>query len=411
MNTRNTTDVRWSIVFVTSVYPHAQAYGAQQRVLNMLRALRQLGDVSIVLLVDPPVDAERLRKTRDEFGEVTVFEVRETPLTTLGQRLRFEFDPRQTNTSFYGIGETDRDRLVGMLATHDLAWIHTLRTANECGIHKWPRSVLDLDDIPSQLNATNSRVQSGILRRLKAQRMALIWRRREQRVFERFDMVTVCSEPDRRYLGGGQRVTVVPNGFEEPPSRPARVPAQPPRVGFVGALWGRPNREGIGWFIKDVWPLVKSKSPHARLRLVGEDAGFNLSDDGPDIDQLGYLVDPNDEIGTWSAMVVPIRIGGGTRVKIAQAFSRNCPVVSTTIGAYGYSMKDGEEIAIADDIQAFAQACVRFIDDPAFGSAVAEKAWAKFQSSWTWRAVGDSLTQALVHFFTETERSGARGTG
>jgi polysaccharide biosynthesis protein PslH len=391
------------ILYVTSVHPHAREYGAQQRVLNICRLLKRHGSVSVVLLSDTPVDADSLRETEREFQEVIVFVLEAAQLATLWQRVRFELDPNFVNTSFFQIGAVDRQTLLKKIANSDLVWIHTIRTANECGIYRWPKSILDLDDLPSQLNASNAKVQRGIVRRLKTARMSMIWRRRERRVFERFDMVTVCSEPDRRYLGGDWRVSVVPNGFEEPPIKPLRALALPPRLGFIGGLWGLPNQDGVDWFIESVWPTVKSSVPGARLRIVGGGGRHNLANDGPDIDQLGFVVDPSEEISTWSAMIVPIRIGGGTRVKIAQAFSRNCPVVSTPLGAYGYSVRDGEDILIADSKNSFAAACIRLIEDPTLGSNLAEKAWLKFQKDWTWRAVGESLARTVGRVIPASE--------
>lgn len=403
MSSRNTVDHRHRLAFVTSVYPHAQEYGAQQRVLNILRLLNGFGEVSIVLLVDGAVDADSLRKTRAEFGDVTVMPLYHTPLTSLRQRLRFELDSRLVNTSLFSIAPEDQQRLHAILAQCDLVWIHTLRTANECGVYKWPRSILDLDDIPSQLSATNATVQEGMLDRLAARRMSFVWRRREHHIRERFARVVVCSEVDRRYIGGGPQVSVIPNGFPEPATRPARLPAQPSRIGFIGALWGRPNRDGVNWFVNEVWPLVKRETPGARLRLMGEPAGYNFADAGPDIDQLGHVAEPNDEIGTWYAMIVPIRIGGGTRVKIAQAFARNCPVISTTLGAYGYPVTSGKELLIADDAQTFARACLRLIDDPHLGAAIADNAWNRFQNSLTWRAIGSALQEVVDGFLAENE--------
>ena len=69
-----------------------------------------------------------------------------------------------------------------------------------------------------------------------------------------------------------------------------------------------------------------------------------LKPNAPDVDALGYVADAASEMATWSAMIIPVRLGGGTRVKIADAFSRKCPVVSTRLGAYGYDVQTGREL-------------------------------------------------------------------
>jgi polysaccharide biosynthesis protein PslH len=384
------------ILFVTSVYPHAREYGAQQRVLNLCRLLGRRGQVAIVLLAAAPVDGASLERTLAEFGDVTVVTPEAAPLGSWAERLRFELDPDFLNASYFRISETDRRRVLAKSEASDLTWVHTIRTANECGIYRWPRSVLDLDDIPSHLNRTAARLHASPLRRVLSHRMALIWRRREGRVDKRFDLVTVCSEADRAYLGRGRPACVVPNGFPAPSSKPARAVVSPPRLGFIGWFQGRPNVEGVSWFIREVWPLVKARVPLARLRLVGGDTDRDFSADGADVDGLGYLDDPAAEISTWHAMIVPIRVGGGTRVKVAQAFSRNCPVVSTPLGVYGYAVRSGTELLVADDAEAFAGACVRLIEEPALAARIAENAWQKFIHHWTWQAVQGSVDSALA---------------
>src|SRR5262249_38134877 len=155
------------------------------------------------------------------------------------------------------------------------------------------------------------------------------------------------------------------------------------------------NVEGVEWFLQSVWPLVKRRIPQARLRLVGGDTDRDFSKAGQDVDGLGYMADAGDEIATWSAMIVPIRVGGGTRIKIAQAFSRRCPVVSTALGAFGYDVTDGEHILIANDEQSFAAGCIKLIEDPQFGTTIADNAWKKFLTSWTWNSIACRLENVV----------------
>src|SRR5205807_660617 len=98
-----------------------------------------------------------------------------------------------------------------------------------------------------------------------------------------------------------------------------------------------------------------------RLRLVGKGSDGPQKPAGPDIDALGWVDDSAAEIATWSVMAVPIRMGGGTRIKIAEGFSRKCPMVSTRLGAYGYEIEDRRQIRLADTPEDFARACVELV--------------------------------------------------
>jgi glycosyltransferase involved in cell wall biosynthesis len=192
-----------------------------------------------------------------------------------------------------------------------------------------------------------------------------------------------------------------------PEEQPNRAVSVPPRVGFIGWFGGPPNVDGVEWFIKNVWPLVKRRIPEARLRLVGGDSDRDFSKAGQDVDGLGYIADPGGEIATWSAMIVPIRVGGGSRVKVAQAFSRKCPVVSTCLGAFGYDVINGEEILIADDPQSFSAACIKLMQDAQFGTTIAENAWRKFVTKWTWNSIKNALDSVVEQCLATSKGYGA----
>jgi glycosyltransferase involved in cell wall biosynthesis len=118
---------------------------------------------------------------------------------------------------------------------------------------------------------------------------------------------------------------------------------------------------------------------------------------GPDIDALGMVPDAREEIATWSAMIVPIHVGGGTRIKIVEGFSKKCPIVSTSLGAFGYGASHGNEMFLADSAEDFANACVRVIRQPAEAAAMAERGWQQFLEKWTWEAIRPRIWAAAEH--------------
>lgn len=117
------------------------------------------------------------------------------------------------------------------------------------------------------------------------------------------------------------------------------------------------------WFGKEVMPVIAETLAGAEFRVVGKAGADLLERHGIHGTALGYVDDPAPEMATWTAMVVPIRFGGGTRVKIAEAFARGIPVVSTHAGAFGYDIADRRELMLADSPEAFASACVAVAKD------------------------------------------------
>lgn len=378
---------RPSILFVTSHWPLAPAYGAQQRVLNIAKVLSTVGDLSFVIVSTEDADEQTTRRTREQFKVCDVIKARRaTPVMSLyrlPERLRHEFDPKCLDSDPYQVSGNDRASLDALIGQHDLVWIHTIRTANWFRIYRWPHSVLDVDDRQSQTHESVAESCGNLALRLLNRRRAWIWRRRERTFLDRFDLLTVCSEDDHRYFGGGERIHVIPNGSYRFEAGPRKV-SDSPRIGFIGNCEFMPNQHGLRWFIRKVWPEIKRKFPTVQLRLVGRGSDGPVANLGPDIAGLGWLEDPADEISTWSAMIVPVKIGGGTRVKLAEGFARKCPVVATSVGAFGYEVTNGRELLLADSAEQFALSCTQLLSDPALGEAIAASAHRIFLVRWTW---------------------------
>lgn len=390
---------RPKILFVTSHWPLAPAYGAQQRVLNVGRMLSRFADVSWVIVPSEPEAEETARRTMREFDVRAV--MRPIPVDrpslvdrTLG-RIRHEFDPSYMATDNFVIADADRSKLQELISENDVVWAHTIRTAYWFRLHQWPHSVMDIDDLPS--TAYRSTAQSGdgsLLRRLSDRRMIWVWERRENFLMKRFDVLTVCSEADRLLLRKSARVHVIPNGANPLPLH-ARKKSERPIFGFIGNCGFAPNENGLKWFIREVWPLIKRQAPSAQLRLVGSGSEGHLSSSGPDIVGLGWLDDPSEEIASWSAMIVPIRIGSGTRVKVADGFARKCPIVATSFGVFGYDVASGRDLILADEPGEFASACLELLRDPVLGEELANRAYARFMDRWTWGSFQSTVEAAV----------------
>jgi glycosyltransferase involved in cell wall biosynthesis len=218
----------------------------------------------------------------------------------------------------------------------------------------------------------------------------------ERRLKSRFDVVAVCSEADRGRLGNDPDVRVIPNGFEAPAIEPCRTPTSPPRIGFIGLLEYEPNAEGVRWFVDHCWPTLRDRVPGIRFRLAGKGGAPLLGRPVEGVDVLGWIEDAAVEMSTWSLAVIPMRSGAGTRIKLVDAFSRRCPVVATSLGAYGYDVRDRVELRLADEAQAFANACLDLLDDTAAAQSMADRAFSAYQHCWTWDAIAPRVLEAAA---------------
>lgn len=336
---------------------------------------------------------ESRKETETEFEVVPPIKPEVFPQREWRGKVRRALDRRFMNLHGFVISDADRRRVEELVSTHDLTWVLNARTPNIIGKWDWPRAHLDLDDVPSSYLRSIADGNGRPVIRYRARAQQWLMRRRERLFLERFVTTSVCSEADRIYFSGGPGVHVIPNGFPCPRELPRRnlIPGTP-RLGFIGLFSYAPNIEGVRWFLRECWPAIRKAIPNAQLRLIGKDTDGILKPTEPGVDALGWVGDPAEEIATWSAMIVPVHFGGGTRIKIAEAFSRKCPTVATSLGAFGYDVANGRQLLIADKPNDFAKACIEIVENPNRGRALAELAWTDFLQRWTW----DSITPRVL---------------
>jgi len=384
-----------SILYIVSSWPCGRSFGGQIRSYHIGCALKEVGPVSVLMVGADADDAEARELTSREFTVLPPIKPVLRPNRGVVEKLRWAVDPNYLNLHGFVAPEADQRRVLQYRQEHALTWVLNSRTANILQIPHWPGAHLDIDDIPSTYLRSRAASDLSAIGRLKSRVQQGLWRRRELRFKQRFTTVSVCSDEDRRYLNGGDTVHVIPNGFARPAKVPVRsVDPHHPRIGFVGLYSYAPNREGVRWFLRECWPAIQRAIPGVRFRLMGKDTNGPDAPSDLGVDALGWVADPAEEISTWSAMVIPIRFGGGTRIKIADAFSRKCPVVSTSLGAFGYAVEDGRQLRLADEPAAFAQACIDLARKPAEGNALAERAWSEFLDKWTWDAIAPRVRRA-----------------
>lgn len=383
------------ILCVTRHNPAGPDNGGVVRTRNIFQLLSRLGQVRLALTGGDEVAKLEGKTSLGGFEVAAVVQFQPTPPWSFADRLRNEFDGRFLNIDHWQASGPDQERLRRLAAEHDLVWVHNLQMANHCGLWRWPRSVLDIDDIPSTQYRSEASHSASFLKKLRWRRQVWLWRRREGKLLERFDALCVCSEADRKLMRNSDRVFCLPNGFTPPTEAGERQPATPPRVGFIGNFRHPPNRQGMEWFTERTWPLILERAPGARLRVVGAAGEEQNWPAHSNIDILGWMTETHNEMATWALTVVPIFTGGGTRVKIAEAFSRRCPVVATTLGARGYEVTDGRELLIADSARDFSAKCVQILNQPALGETLAENAWRKFNEKWTWEAQAGTVERIV----------------
>jgi polysaccharide biosynthesis protein PslH len=202
----------------------------------------------------------------------------------------------------------------------------------------------------------------------------------ERKVCQRFDSVVAVSDVDRDTMQkefGIERVYDIPTGVDTNYFEPLQKSPHPYELVFTGSMDWMPNEDAILYFSEEILPHIADKVPEVTLNVVGRNPTTRLAalaQANPRINITGRVDDVRPYIDTAAAYIVPIRVGGGTRLKIYEAMAMAKPVISTAIGAEGLAIRNGEDLLIADAPQAFAQAVVAVLQEKAFAERLGQTA-------------------------------------
>ena len=260
------------------------------------------------------------------------------------------------------------------------------------------------DDLPCPVVLFQHNVEAVIWKRhlevarnpLAKAYLRLQWRRMqrfEREACRRVARVVTVSERDERTHAEeyGIAAPAVPTGVDTGFFRPSGTVAPLPHdVVFTGAMDWLPNEDGMEYFVAEVFPRVRAAVPDATLTIVGRNPTSRvraLAEAQPGITVTGGVPDVRPYLERAAVFVVPLRVGGGTRLKIYEALAMAKPVVSTTIGAEGLPLDDGEELLLADDAETFAASVVRLLQYPESATALGRRGAERVRAEFGWRGV------------------------
>ncbi len=228
-------------------------------------------------------------------------------------------------------------------------------------------------------------------------------RRYEAEACRRADRVLAVSEADAdalRRLVPGLRPTVVPNGIDTRRYDPSAVeaPTRKNSLVFTGTMDFRPNVDAVLWFAREVLPLIRAEIPDIHLDIVGQRPHRRLDPlrGNPAVTLTGWVEDVRPYIARAEVYVAPLRMGGGTRLKLLEAMAMEKAVVSTRLGAEGYPVTDGDELVLADTPTDFAEAVVSLLRSPGRRAALGRTASSFVKQGYDWRAIIPHVEEVYV---------------
>jgi glycosyltransferase involved in cell wall biosynthesis len=387
------------ILFLSRWYPYPLDNGAKIRIFYLLKHLAKAHEVDLVAFSEEPIDAERREAVLAHCREVSVFPYKRFRPTNLKALLGyFSKIPRAYLDTYNPQMET----AVRHLANKNH---YDVVIASQIDMALYGLLVPDAAKIFEEIEITTiyERYQKQT-RRLARFRAGLTWRKLSNYLvylLGQYQAGTVVSENEQELvhdvLPFDHPIAVVPNGVEAKEYLPENVYKEPYSMIYSGSLSYNANFDAVEYFLNEIYPLIRRAFPQAILSVTGKLDGV-LLERLPQLDGVeftGYVEDIQAKVAGSAVCVVPLRIGGGTRLKVLEALALGAPVVSTSKGVEGLAVSSGKDVLIADDPQAFAQAVGRVFEDQELQKTLIENGRALVAQKYNWDQIGERFNDFI----------------
>ena len=390
------------ILFLTQVLPYPLDAGPKLRAYYVLRHLAQRHEITLVSFVRPTDTATSVAHLRSFCHAVHTIQMPRSKLLDGAHLLRSLITgrsfiiERDWTTAMTSLLTSVVEQAGPFDAIHaDQLWMAPYALWLKPKLLPEAQTVLDQHNavfmIPQRLASGEANPLKHKLLQMEARKLAHF----EVQTCTQFDHVVWVTRDDLAVLQGqaSQHNITLPNAgiipicgdAEDKPMLAARQPAR--RVTFLGGLHYPPNAQGISWFAEHVFGQVLAQAPDVCLTVIGKQPPPQLQKLGipqQNLDVTGFVDDPTPYLEETAVFVVPLLAGGGMRVKILDAWMWGLPVVSTRVGAEGIELCDGQNIMLADEPQAFAQAVLHLLNHPqrAAQMGAAGRQWALAHYDW-----------------------------
>lgn len=366
--------------------------GAKIRIFNLLKYLTEQHTVDLISFAEQPVAETDLAAMRGYCRDVAAVPYRPFQPTAAKALLGFlATRPRSVIDTFH----PELDALVqqGMQENH-----YNLIIASQIDMIPYALRVSGVPRLFEEIEVTTIYEAFNRERHpLRKMRHALTWWKLQHYIRENlphFTGYTVVSAGEKKLI---QRIlpeyqgcaTIIPNGVDVAAQHQDFGPVAPDSLIYAGAMTYQANFDAVAYFLKEIWPLILAERPQTRFYVTGKLTGVPVEQlpkrDG--VVFTGYLDDVRPRVAQSWLSVIPLRIGGGTRLKILESLALGTPVVTTSKGMEGLELKPEQDVLVADTPETFAAAVLRLLRDPELRTALSQYGRVAVQS-YDWPNIG-----------------------
>jgi polysaccharide biosynthesis protein PslH len=389
------------ILFLSQWFPYPTNNGSKLRIYNLLRGLAQQHEVTLLSFADQSdVDAD-VPEIRSLCREVQVIPWK--PFEPHGWHARLGFlslTPRSVMDTFSPKME---QQIVQSLTKRD----YDLVIASQWGVasysHCFRGQAALLEEIEVGVPYEQFTYATSAWSRF---RHGLTWAKQRYylaRLLRDYRACTVVSDQERQLIlktiPTDTAVEVIPNCINLADYSDVHETPQPNHLIFTGSFRYSANHEAMVWFLQEIYPRLQAQVPETHLTITGDHANLPLPP-AKNVTLTGFVADVRPLIASATVSVVPLLVGGGTRLKILEAMALGTPVVTTSKGAEGLEAQPGEHLLIADTPEAFAEAVTRILKEPELRQRLADQAYQLVAKKYDW-------TTTMPRFLNLVERVAA----
>jgi glycosyltransferase involved in cell wall biosynthesis len=397
------------ILVISSTIPYPPNSGARLRLYSLLEQIARQHQVWLAALFLNPADAQGVPTLREMYEDVlTVQRKRRHPIAHLPGLVRFAAAGIPLEFKFYHMKEFAR-KLQQLCdeVEFDVVQFEEPRTAQYLrylppDLQK--KSVLTLYDISYTQAASLHAIETDPVMRWRYWIHGQMTRRWEPRGLAQFARVCTVSSLERDLLLEANphlNIEVIPNGVDTLTYTPLPPADSVPALVYVGNMAYLPSRDGALYLCEEILPLVWRDQPEVEAWVVGASPPEQLlALDDPRVHVTGLVDDVVTYYQRSAVSVVPLRAGGGTRLKILEAMALGRPIVSTTIGREGLDVLDGQHLLVADDPRQFADHVLRLLADEALRDDIVSRARQLVEEQYAWHSIAQNLIEVYQEIST-----------
>ena len=401
------------ILFLTQIIPYPPDAGPKVKTWHVLRYLANLGHRITLVSFMRPEEEPYLDALRQVCSTLHTVPIRRSRIADVGYWLRSQWTRRPFLIE-RDDSRTMRDIIQNVVATEKVDFIHADQlTMAQFALppnftpgksatqpRDWPALIFDAHNAVWTILDRMVENMPWLIRPVVALESHRV-KAYEGMIVKEFDHTLAVTEIDHQALrqavgskngrSAGEKITVVPIAVNTAQLQPVPRQAGSKNILTLGTLHYPPNADGIRWFLNEVFPLVRQKVPEASLTIIGKNPPqdfLHAAAQNPEYVQVtGYVPELDPYMEKAAIVVVPVRAGGGMRVRILEAFSRAMPVVTTTIGLEGIDAFPDRDVLVKDTEQAFAEAVIHLLLDEQQQTQLASRGRQFVEETYDWQVI------------------------